>query len=428
MCLLPALLFLLSGCFGSEDLLRAPRPAVQYRNLQTQIDALLANGYTYSVPAAGDDRQAVLMADLTGDGREEAVVLLRSETESMLRVFLPGDGDFTALPPVTENAESVHSVVFYDINGDGRREIIVGWQVAGRRFLSVYAIDGDALAEIFSRPFSGYTVYNMEGEGAAALILVRVDSAEQVVETVAERGGELVLTGTAYLSRGAEAVRRIRTGPLSDGSPGLYVASQYQTSEEVTDVFAFREGGPVNITANMETGVSEALVRQISVAAADINGDGILDLPRPIRLPRRPGEDESADPYYEIRWSAYDSNGLSVETARTYHSVNWYIVLPEQWPEHYAVRRSLVSVSQSVTTFSILEGGDEPVDFLKVYYVTQAAGGQPPVHGRTVLDSQDNLLVTAEIIPLKDRLARHNVGEQELKAMFHLITADWRGT
>ncbi|MDR0324498.1 MAG: VCBS repeat-containing protein [Oscillospiraceae bacterium] len=432
LCFPLTLFLLLCGCVGAEGLMQAPRPATQYMDLQEQLDALLAAGYVYSAPTSGDHRQAVLMADLTGDGTEVAVVFLRGETDNLLAVFLPSEGEFTALPPVAENVESVHSVVFSDLDGDGRQEIIVGWQVSGLRTISVYAVGSGGLTEIFTRRFSAYTVYDIEGTGVPSLLLIQVDSAEQVVEMVSTRDGDLGITGTAYLSRGAEAVLRIRTSPLLDGPPGLLVTSQYQTSSEVTDVLTFRDGGLVNISANLETGNSDASVRQREIYATDVNGDGVYDLPRMVELPRHPGEDETSDPFYEIRWSSYYSSGLLEETARTYYSFanNWYILLPEQWPELYAVRRSQTSaqtVTQAVNTFSILTE-EGPIDFLRIYHISYPAGSRPSAGNRTVLVEQDSLVMMAEAMPLEGDLSRFNVSEKELAdGLFRLIPPDWRG-
>jgi hypothetical protein len=363
---------------------------------------------------------------LAGNGLEDAVVFLRGETDNLLAVFLQGDGEFIALPPVAENAESVHSVMFSDLNGDGKQEIIVGWQIQGLRSLSVYTLDTEGLAEIYRCFFSAFTVYDIEEAGTPALLVARMDAAEQVVEMVTDHGGELLPAGTAYLSAGAEAVQRIRTGPLLDGKPGLLIASRFplddQTTGEVTDVLTFRDGNLVNISADMETGVSSVFVRHREFPAADIGNDGVLKLPRLTALPRHPDDSESGDSFYEIRWIAYESGGISVETARTYHSVNnnWYILIPEHWPERYTVRRELVSAAQFVTIFSRFPEGGEPADFLRIYALPQSAAARPPVRDRTVLAEQDNLLITAEIIP-----EQFSLTEQELKAIFYLNPADW---
>jgi hypothetical protein len=425
----------LSGCFDYEDLMQAPRPALQYQRLQEQIDALLADGYSYNHPLTGDHRNAILMADLNGDGVDEAVVFLRSgETESLLTVFFQGNGDFAPIPAIAENAEAVHSVSFGDLTNDGNLDIIVGWQVGSFRFLSVYTLEGDNLIELFSRPFTSYTVYDMEGSGTYALLLVQIDSERQIVEVVMSDNGELSVAGTAALSRGTEAVRRLRGTPLLDGRPGLLVTSQYRADDdsppgEVTDIFTFREGALVNISVNMETGISDMLVRDREIPAEDINGDGILNLPRQIELPRHPETpDSNGEIFYEIRWNAYESGGLSIETARTYHSArnNWYILLPEQWPGQYTVRHHTAN-SEAVTTFSAYTHEGEWKDFLKIFFNPQPSANRPVVRGRTLLEEQNNLLVTAEIIPLREGPTQFEMSEQELKSIFKLIPAEWRG-
>jgi hypothetical protein len=419
---------LLSGCFGYEDLMQAPRPALQHQRLQDHIDALLAAGYTYSYPLAGEHRQAILMTDLTGNGLDDAVVFLRrGETESLLTVFSPSGGDFVSLPPIYEDAESIHSVSFHDISGSGLPEIIVGWQVGALRYLSVYSLEEGGLTEIFTSAYSGYTIFDIEGSGTDSLLLIQIDSDRQTVEMVTNRNGELAVTDAAALSLGAEAVRRVFTGSLRDERPGMFITSQYQTSiGEVTDVFTFRDGSLVNISVNMETGVSDMLVRHRAIPAADIGGDGVFKIPRQVELPRHP-DDLTGETFYELRWNAYESGGLSVETARTYHSAhhNWYILLPEQWPETYTVRR-VTSGAQAITTFSLFKDGGETEDFLIIYYLFQSAANRPQFRDRTVLAEQTNLLVTAEIIPLRDEQTPFSMTEQELKELFHLNPMEWR--
>jgi hypothetical protein len=408
--------------------MRAPKPAVQLQRLQTQIDELLDDAYIYSAPVAGENRSAFLMTDLTGDGSEDAVVLMRSETEHCIAVFLSGEGEFIPLPLVSENAESIHSISFSDLNGDGRQEIIVGWQVAGLRYLYVYTVEENHLVQVFDRRFSGYVLFDIEESGTQSLLLIYTDADEAVVEMITGRDGEYRVASSAFLSRGADPLQRIRTGPLRDGKPALYIASRYNAvpNSEVTDVIIFQEGNLVNISAALETGVSEHLVRQWEILADDITGNGVLDLPNPRELPAHPAS--SGDPFFEIQWGAYDSGGVFKNTAKTYHSFrdNWYLQLPGQWPERYTVRRDSVSAALSATVFSVIPQSGDPIDFLKIYYNNQPASSRHPVRDRQILIEHDNFLISAEIFPLKDSLAVHNISEDELMSLFNIIPTDWR--
>ena len=63
---------LLSGCFlePAEGLYAVPKQSEDYYNLQSAIDAAMPAGATYSPPTAGENQQAVQLADLDGGGED----------------------------------------------------------------------------------------------------------------------------------------------------------------------------------------------------------------------------------------------------------------------------------------------------------------------------------------------------------------------
>ncbi|MDR1670083.1 MAG: VCBS repeat-containing protein [Oscillospiraceae bacterium] len=448
-----ALLFFLGGCISPEELMMAPGAAPQYEKLQNLIDLLLSEGLAYSAPATGDYRSPVEFKDLDSDGEEEAVVFLRGTsdgaTDAQMAVFVPSEGGFEPPVRIIENADSVRSIAFHDFNGDGKLEITVGWSLANHHSISVYSLTDDpaneGINEILSEPYSEFVVYDEEDGEAPSLFLIEMTALPSaadasttefigVAELFASRDGEMRSLASAELSRGAEAVKRVRTTPLSDGKPGFLVASQYkvfndltgEVNGEITDVFTYRDGILVNISRDMETGISTALIREIEIPADDIDEDGVLDLPQPILLNPYPGAEE-VFPVYEILWRSYDSNGASAQTARTYYNRTrgWFLLLPEQWPDagRYTVRRITVSENpvHTMTTFSLLDEDGGATEFLTVYYFIRQTGENPRISGRTVLVDESLLLVTADLTPLKG----FSISEERLKNMFRRIPIEW---
>ncbi len=413
--------------------MKAPRRVPQYQRLQTLIDVLLSEGLSYSAPVAGSYRSPVEMRDLSGDGQEEAVVFLRGATDTQLVVFVPTGDSYTPLQRITENADSVHSIAFHDFTGDGKTEIAVGWQLGNLRSVSVYTLIGDTPTEILSQPYEEYVVYDEENGDLPALFIVKLDAAELtgIASLFIYRDGEMPLLDSDNLSLGAEAVLRVRTTPLTDGKPGFLVASKFQTTGEITDVFTYRDDSLINVSRNMETGISSALVRSMSVIADDIDEDGVVDLPLPIMLQPHPEAAEDAAIVYEMYWRAYDSNGASIETARTFYNEyrGWYLLLPEQWPDtgDYTVKRNAISTSRVITTFSLLLEDNATYDFLSIDYFNHAAGNKPQFQNRTVLLDETLLSVTAELTPFPKDFAQYSITEEELKSMFHVIPVQWEG-
>ena len=76
----------LSGCIAKtvDELYALPRHSDEYYELQKAIDGVMTEGVQYAAPVSGRNQQSVQLADLDGDGEDEAVVFLRTTGENPL--------------------------------------------------------------------------------------------------------------------------------------------------------------------------------------------------------------------------------------------------------------------------------------------------------------------------------------------------------
>ena len=82
---------LLSGCFVKtvDELYTLPRHSDEYDNLQKAIDEVMAAaGCEYCAPISGSNQQSVQLADLDGDGEEEAIVFAKTSDEKPLKAYV----------------------------------------------------------------------------------------------------------------------------------------------------------------------------------------------------------------------------------------------------------------------------------------------------------------------------------------------------
>ena len=91
--LLALLAAALTGCGFSDDsveeLFTLPRMAEEYTGLTQELEALITQGYEYASPTGGRNIQSVQMADLDGDGQQEALAFFRmSSDEKPLKIFV----------------------------------------------------------------------------------------------------------------------------------------------------------------------------------------------------------------------------------------------------------------------------------------------------------------------------------------------------
>ena len=81
------LALLLSGCFVKtvDELYTLPQHSDDYNRLEQAIESVMsAQSAVYAAPVSGINQQSVQLADLDGDGLEEAVAFLKTTGEKPL--------------------------------------------------------------------------------------------------------------------------------------------------------------------------------------------------------------------------------------------------------------------------------------------------------------------------------------------------------
>ena len=146
---LAALCLLLGGCatnVSTDKLYALPSLPAEYASLEAEINALLSDGAEHAAPISGSNLQSVQMVDLDGDGVEEAVAFFRKATdERPVKIyFFRSNGDsYEQMALIEGTASSIYSITYYDLDGDGRREILVGFKSGTElQVLAVYTLRG----------------------------------------------------------------------------------------------------------------------------------------------------------------------------------------------------------------------------------------------------------------------------------------------
>ena len=124
-----ALTLLLSGCFVKtvDELYTLPRHSDEYDRLELAIDAVLSGqSAVYSAPVSGPNQQSVQLADLDGDGQEEAIAFLKAAGDRPLRacIFSRVDGDYHLTDVIEGDGTSFASVEYVQLTGQPGIELV----------------------------------------------------------------------------------------------------------------------------------------------------------------------------------------------------------------------------------------------------------------------------------------------------------------
>ena len=418
----------LSGCFVKtvDELYALPKHSDEYYDLQQAIDKVMAGGAEYSAPVSGGNQQSVQLADLDGDGDNEAIVFLKTSGDKPLNAYIfdQVDGHYQSIADIEGSGTGFESVEYVQLDDKPGLEILIGRQLSDQvlQALSAYTLTDGHVVELLSANYSQYTSADLDGDGRKDIFLLRFDAEQRkgVAELYRYEGGQMERETEASMSTGVEAVKRIVTGLMAPGVPAVFVASVYEQTSILTDIFAIRDGTFQNVSSS-DNGLSVRTVRNYFVYASDIDADSLIELPELVTLPSIDGET-----YSIIRWYNLGLDGTQTVKLTTYHnfSSGWYVTLPDTWKEKIVISRSAEVSGVRGFVFSQWDSATKKATPIFTVYAFSGddRGATASSDGRFILAEKGDVTYAAELGTSKWTKA---LSQEKLKAMFNFIHIDW---
>ena len=428
-CLIILMLPSLAGCFKTyaDDLYCLPVASEENVRLQGLIKDVSA-GAEYSPPSGGSNRQAVQAVDLDGDGVNEVLAFFSGTGENPQKICIfKKDGDEYETRLVIEGAgTAIESVRYIDMDGDGWREIVVGWQIEmGIQHMNIYSIKEYNAVKLAGAEYSAITNFDIVGDGSNAIVCLKLPTPETPGEAetfILMPDGEMV-SRKAQLSAGVEAISRVIRGRLATGAPAIFVESRINTTNVVTDVLVNRGDRLVNISISATSGISDDTLRALPIYCQDIDGDGRTELPIPRLL-----KAQSQTNYYSYDWYAYYADGSRRLSYTTYHnnSDGWFLIIPSDWRERVSIRREDSVQGERTLVFSFIgDADDEYLDFLKIYTLSgDDREDRARLSGRFRLRGEGEIVFAAELLSGAE-LHGLTMNREIVSDNFRLIISEW---
>ena len=417
---------LLTGCGFSdasvEELFTLPRMAEEYTGLTKELDDLIAQGYEYASPTGGRNIQSVQMVDLDGDGQQEALAFFRmSSDEKPLKIFVfrLEDGTYTRFCTIESSGSAIDSVYYQDLNGDGRRELIVGWRISAEvQTVAVYTVAREPVV-LMSSGYSRFTMQDLNSDGIPSLLVLRTDgNSQSVAEFYGWQDEQMGVAYRCVLSSSMASLNRgsMVSGRVDTDTPALFITGVDEQGMAVTDILVFRsELGLVNLAlTGSSTGVSNAVFAYRQLSPQDIDGDGSIEIPDPD--PSWSGEQTDG----LVRWMRCSGDGELSVAAETYHSLScgWYLNIPESWWDW-----NVEAVTGSISNENQLNLNINGDPVLSVYTITgENRENRGRLGKRIVLRRQTATVYAGE---LYDAGAYYGMDEDLLRRSFSLIVGTW---
>ncbi len=343
-----SLCFSLCGCdiltADTADLLSPPELSSDMLPISQVIKETASSGYVMKYPARGDYRSAVIREDINSDGILEAFAFYsvadRDIITMHINVIASKEGEWSSVAVQQIVAAGVDKVEFCDLDGDGIKEILVGWQIYGtsEMQLAVYSLGENSLTQRMLQKYSHYICCNLDEDNKNEILVLKTGFAEMSntasLYSLNENG--VTEISSCGMDKTVKTVNEPLIASLSTGQPAVYI-DVIKGVGAVTEVIFMEKGKLVNPLYDAKSGETIKTLRSVSFETEDINGDGIIEIPVQTDVPSVAHSDVN-EKLYLTNWCSFNGESLTNQLS-TMINVNdgYYLVLSPKWLGKIAV-------------------------------------------------------------------------------------------
>ncbi len=420
--------FSLSGCdvlqTDFSGLIAAPKLEGDMYPVQQALEAWAGEDITLKYPVSGDYRSAFIMTDINSDGFTEAVAFYSVTADSAvtmhINIIANRGGDWKSMGDLSLVANDVESVSFSDLDGDGAKEIIVGWMVYGSidKQVGVYSFTKDTLTQRIKEKYTNFTCVDMNSDDLPDLAVIHLNSTDKEAnaKVISFTGEGVAEIGSVGLDGNVTSYSTPVLSKLKNGAPALYVDA-VKGSGMLTEII-WVDGGILKSLVSPTTMETTLTYRSSAVSCRDFSGDGVIDIPLLELLPSTADSSE-ADKVYITKWSDFDGANINV-CASTFmnYSDGYCLTIPESWKNSLHLTRKTESRLRVFYNYDINTNtyGDEIFRIIAVA-TADADDEKYSDEGYTLLVEGDSLTYLAKVS------APNSLGidEATLKNIFTII-------
>ncbi len=338
-CLLCCLLF--SGCTPGatvDSLLKPPSLSEEQQQIYLALQDAVGSSITLQYPRAGANLSAFTVADLDGDGADEALVfykktsLTAAENGLRLSVLDQVKGAWMSVCDRPADGTEVERIEVSPMGDTTQNQIFVGYSGVDQsdKSLTVYRYGDSEVQQLFTAPYTMFDVADLDGDQSRELLVLGklTENASSSAAMYRLQDGSIKDNGKLDLRTGFTDFSQTVYGTLSDGTTGIYIDGATGPSSLQTEILHVQGNTLAYVLSDSES-VSQTN-RSVGYLSMDLDGDGAVEIP--VQEPF-PGYGADASEQVRLtRWLGVSAGSLT-EKARGYFSLNdgCVFLLPTAW-------------------------------------------------------------------------------------------------
>lgn len=349
-----------------ESLLSAPLLSDLQNHVDEALRDVVGQNIKLKYPVSGDYRSPYVFFDLDADGEEEALVLYSLENDTdvtYLQILDRADDKWYAGSALPGSGSEVEFVRFSSLLPDGQASILIGWQSSDTdsNFISVYSIEDNKLKRIYETSYTQIALSDFNGDGTQELLIATIAYDDVILQLLGDGSdGSLVVLDGANAQRMSSLLEPV-IGEIKAGLPGVVIDGMVSANCMASLLIGIENDHlvlPINDLDLLDPSIGDvtSTFRYTGVRSADINGDGVIEIPLATAAA---GYSHDASSQYFTDFSALGENGFQRILTTYENPKNGYrFYLPKAWMTYYD--DGVLSVYQQAETrevsFFLYEG------------------------------------------------------------------------
>ena len=310
-----------------DSLIRPPKPEGENLSIQLAFEESIDGDYVLKQPISGEYRSAYIFADLTGDNDNEVIVFYSMSNELgivHMNVLDKIEDNWVSISDFQSVYNDIQEINFADFNGDGIKEVIVGWTVNGESYARLmnifqFSVDMDiVISPIFTDYYSMFGVYDIDSDGNDDIISIKHATVGNVAEYTASllkyKENNIHAESTFNLDSSLSSVAAINFDSTeNENIKRVFVDGYKIDGGMITDCFLWKSRDKVFERYNIAgSSVSSISSRTKSVLCSDINNDGTIEVPSEEYLPDITDDGAANLGQSLINWVSINENSAEI--------------------------------------------------------------------------------------------------------------------
>lgn len=245
-------------------------------------------------PKNGDYRSAIIIEDLNGDGSDEAIGFLEVTEGGISLTFMNEiDGEWEVVNFFQNTATQIYKVCFGDLDGNGTKEIIIGWGSPQSLTATISVIkyeDGVATEYILDHTYNEFVITDLDYDGTQELFTATVFVAteeeggtdQNAVGRVFSFDEKPVLTYSCLLNNSVTKYSTCTFSNISESNQAVVLDGITADGAYISQLVTKESSNLITLLSS-DSNVKEYnyFLRSslFPILSQDIDGDGILEFP-----------------------------------------------------------------------------------------------------------------------------------------------------